>query len=190
LRDVNGERLAMGNYLGVNAPNTDQRDPWNINTQGIFYYWGHFLTDSPWGQPSWGSPCRIASILDGTSNTLMVGERPSYPDLAAVGVTDGWQCGAWVYSEVDSAMGLPNTKFWCADKDQFGKSCPGGKQWFQPGNIQNGCDAHHYWSLHPGGGNWCMADGSVRFLNYNIGIAIQAALATKAGGEVIPGETF
>ena len=31
-------------------------------------------------------------------------------------------------------------------------------------------------------------DGSVRFLNYNIGTAIQDALATKAGGEVIPGD--
>jgi prepilin-type processing-associated H-X9-DG protein len=174
----------MGNYLGVNAPNTDQRDPWNRNEQGIFVYWGHFITDSPWGPPVWGSPTTIASILDGTSNTLMVGERPSYPTLDDA---DGWQCGAWVYSEVDSAMGLPNTKLWCAGKDHLGNPCPGGKQWFQPGNPNNGCDAHHYWSKHTGGGNWLFADGSVRFLSYTVGTSIQAALATKAGGEVIPG---
>src|SRR5438067_8147959 len=42
LRDVDGERLAMGNYLAVSAPNTDQRDPWNKNMQGMFHYWGHF----------------------------------------------------------------------------------------------------------------------------------------------------
>src|SRR5262249_13624695 len=29
--------LAMGNYLGVNAPDTDQRDPWNKNLQGVFF---------------------------------------------------------------------------------------------------------------------------------------------------------
>jgi prepilin-type N-terminal cleavage/methylation domain-containing protein/prepilin-type processing-associated H-X9-DG protein len=187
LRDVAGERLAMGNYLGVNAPNTDQRDPWNRNEQGIFVYWGHFITDSPWGPPVWGSPTTIASILDGTSNTLMVGERPSYPDFEAMGVVGGWQCGAWVYAEVDSALGLPNTKQWCTTTDAQGNDCPGGKQWFQPGNPNNPCDANHYWSKHTGGGNWLFADGSVRFLSYNVGTSIQAALATKAGGEVIPG---
>jgi prepilin-type processing-associated H-X9-DG protein len=117
----------------------------------------------------------------------MVGERPSYPDLYSSG---GWQCGAWAYAEVDSALGLPNTKLWCAGNDQFGKSCPGGNQWFGPGNQANGCDAHHYWSKHSGGGNWLFCDGSVHFLSYGIGTAVQAALATKAGGEVIPGNTF
>jgi prepilin-type N-terminal cleavage/methylation domain-containing protein/prepilin-type processing-associated H-X9-DG protein len=187
LRDVPGERLAMGNYLGVNAPNTDQRDPWNINTQGVFVYWGHFASSTPWSQPVWGPPVTIASITDGTSNTLMVGERPSYPNLDNA---DGWQCGAWVYSEVDSAMGLPNTKLWCAGTDPHGNSCPGGRQWFGPGDQNNGCDAHHFWSKHPGGGNWLFCDGSVHFLSYNIGTAIQAALATKAGGEVIPGGVY
>jgi prepilin-type N-terminal cleavage/methylation domain-containing protein/prepilin-type processing-associated H-X9-DG protein len=181
------EDLAMGNYLGVNAPNTDQRDPWNQNYQGVFVYWGHFLTDSPWGQPVWKGPTTIATISDGTSNTLMVGERPSYPDPNIAG---GWQSGSWAYAEMDSALGLPNTKLWVAATDQFGVACPGGKQWFQPGNLRNGCDAHHYWSLHTGGANWLFADGSVRFLNYNVGTQIQAALATKNGGEVISGDIF
>jgi prepilin-type processing-associated H-X9-DG protein len=185
--DSSDSDLAMGNYLGVNAPNTDQRDPWNQNYQGVFVYWGHFTTDSPWGQPVWRSPTTMATISDGTSNTLMVGERPSYPDPAVAG---GWQSGAWVYSEMDSALGLPNTKLWVAEKDQFGKPCPGGNQWFQPGNLRNGCDAHHYWSLHAGGGNWLFADGSVHFLAYNVGTAIQAALATKNGGEAVPGDVY
>jgi prepilin-type N-terminal cleavage/methylation domain-containing protein/prepilin-type processing-associated H-X9-DG protein len=197
LRDVDGERLAMGNYLGVNAPNTDQRDPWNKNIAGVFAYWGHFTdpgdtygTRSQMSGPIWGSPTTITSITDGTSNTLMVGERPSFPDLAALGSPGGWQCGAWVYSEVDSALGLPNSKFWCGSNDQFGNSCPSGLQWFGPGSPRNGCDAHHYFSMHSGGGNWLFCDGSVHFLSYNIGTAVQAALATKAGGEVIPGNTF
>src|SRR5437763_13400137 len=28
-------KLAQGNYLAVNAPNTDQRDPWNVAMQGM-----------------------------------------------------------------------------------------------------------------------------------------------------------
>jgi prepilin-type processing-associated H-X9-DG protein len=177
--------FAMGNYLGVNAPNTDQRDPWNIATQGVFRYWGHFLTDSPWGQPEWGSPTTFTSITDGTSNTLMVGERPAYPNIPGGGF-----CGAWVYNEMDSALGLPNTKQWCASEAAPGVPCPGGNQWFRPGRSDNPCDGHHYWSLHPGGGNWLFCDGSVRFLNYGIGTAIQAALATKAGGEVVDASQF
>jgi prepilin-type N-terminal cleavage/methylation domain-containing protein/prepilin-type processing-associated H-X9-DG protein len=188
LRDVPGERLAMGNYLAVNAPNTDQRDANNKNTGGVFYYWGHFASTASGSPPVWEAASTITSITDGTSNTLMVGERPSYPDLAALGSPGGWQCGAWVYSEVDSALGVPNTKLWCGSQDPEGRACPGGNQWFQPGSDKNGCDGHHFWSKHPGGGNWAFCDASVRFLSYNIGTAVQAALATKAGGEPVTGE--
>jgi prepilin-type processing-associated H-X9-DG protein len=183
IRDVPGERLAMGNYLAVNAPNTDQRDANNKNTGGVFYYWGHFASTAQGSPPVWEPASTINSITDGTSNTLMVGERPSYPYLSAVAAPSDWQCGAWVYSEVDSGLGLPNTKFWCGSQDPNGHSCPSGPQWFGPGSDKNGCDAHHYWSKHSGGGNWAFADGSVRFLSYNLSTQIQAALATKAGGE-------
>jgi prepilin-type N-terminal cleavage/methylation domain-containing protein/prepilin-type processing-associated H-X9-DG protein len=184
-RSVAGEVLGMGNYLAVNAPNTDQRDPGNRNVQGVFYYQMH--GSSPDGSIVVEGATTIPGISDGTSNTVMVGERPSYPDLAAIGEPGGWQCGAWVYSEVDSALGLPSTKQWCGTQNPQGGSCPGGRQYFQPGNANNPCDANHYWSKHTGGGNWVFCDGSVRFLNYNIGTAMQDALATKAGGEVIPG---
>jgi prepilin-type N-terminal cleavage/methylation domain-containing protein/prepilin-type processing-associated H-X9-DG protein len=185
-RNVAGEVLGMGNYLAVNAPDTDQRDPHNRNVQGVFYYQMH--GSSPAGSIITEAPCTIPAISDGTSSTVMVGERPSYPDMAAIGVPGGWQCGAWVYVEVDSALGLPNRKQWCSTVDSQGGSCPGGFQYFQPGNSNNPCDANHYWSKHTGGGNWVFCDGSVRFLNYNIGTSTQAALATKAGGEVIPGD--
>jgi prepilin-type N-terminal cleavage/methylation domain-containing protein/prepilin-type processing-associated H-X9-DG protein len=176
--------LAMGNYLGVNAPDTDQRDPWNANLQGVFVYWGHFTGGWVNGPNitglSWGGGTTITSISDGTSNTLMVGERPSYPG----------HCGWWAYNEVDSAMGLPNTPQWCSNRDQFGNRCPGGPQWFRPGDPNNPCDGNHYWSKHTGGGNWLFCDGSVHFLSYGIGTVVQHALATKSGGEVIPGDTF
>jgi prepilin-type N-terminal cleavage/methylation domain-containing protein/prepilin-type processing-associated H-X9-DG protein len=169
----------MGNYLAVNAPNTDQRDPGNRNVQGVFYYMMHGT--SPQGSAIIVEPAvTLTTIPDGTSNTLMVGERPAYPDLPEPGY-----CGAWVYSEVDSAMGLPSTKQWCATVDAKGAACPGGKQWFQPGSPTNYCDANHFWSLHNGGGNWVFCDGSVRFLSYNVGTSVQAALATTAGGEPV-----
>jgi prepilin-type processing-associated H-X9-DG protein len=38
--------------------------------------------------------------------------------------------------------------------------------------------------MHPGGGNWVFADGSVRFLPYQSN-GILPALATRCGGEVV-----
>jgi prepilin-type N-terminal cleavage/methylation domain-containing protein/prepilin-type processing-associated H-X9-DG protein len=183
-------KYALGNYLGVNAPNTDQRDYWNTSTKGVFVYQCHNTVNVPITDPATvvktnGPPTTITSITDGTSNTVAVGERPPYADLPEPGF-----CGAWVYSEMDSALGLPNTRQWCATKDRFGVACPQGNQWFQPGSADNYCDANHFWSKHPGGGNWLFCDGSVRFLSYNIGTATQAALATKAGGEVLDGSAY
>lgn len=181
--------VALGNYLAVNAPNTDQRDFQNTSVQGVFTYQAHVITPSPNNNPSTAgaqtaltAPTTMTSILDGTSNTLAVGERPAVP-LS----TDAGFCGAWVYSEIDSALGLPNTRQWCAVTNGSGGSCPSGNQWFQA-PIGNQCDGNHYWSKHPGGGNWLFADGTVRFLSYGISTSIQAALATKAGGEVVPGD--
>jgi prepilin-type N-terminal cleavage/methylation domain-containing protein/prepilin-type processing-associated H-X9-DG protein len=189
---------ALGDYLAVNAPNTDQRDNWNINTAGVFVYQCHntvnvSITDSHAVVRTTGPPTTIAAITDGTSNTLAVGERPPLADTGPAANGNAGFCGAWVYSEIDSAMGLPNTKHWCAVVDEQGNACPSGKQWFQPpqgGGKGSWCDGNHFWSRHPGGGNWLFADGSVHFLSYNIGTAVQAALATKAGGETTPGDIY
>jgi prepilin-type processing-associated H-X9-DG protein len=134
----------------------------------------------------WGGATTLTTIPDGTSNTLMVGERPSYSDDGG----GSFYCGSWAYVEIDSALGLPNSKQWCSNVDQFGNDCPGGLQWFRPGNGSNPCDGNHYWSKHSGGGNWLFCDGSVHFLSYGVGTAIQAALATKDGGEVTPGDVY
>ncbi|MSR32485.1 MAG: DUF1559 domain-containing protein [Gemmataceae bacterium] len=61
--------------------------------------------------------------------------------------------------------------------------CPAGPYHFSPGNLENYCDIFHYWSLHSGGANFLMVDGSVRFISYN-GTALISTLATRAGGEL------
>jgi prepilin-type N-terminal cleavage/methylation domain-containing protein/prepilin-type processing-associated H-X9-DG protein len=182
----------LTNYLAVTAPSTEQADTWNNNPKGVFVRKCHWL-DSPTRQNMNlnGPRVRIASIADGTSNTLMVGERPPLPD----DTMGGWW-GAWSYSELDSVLGIANdTNFLSAYvTDQLGNTCPLGPQYPQPPNLQgspyNWCDVHHYWSRHPGGGNWCFADGSVHFLTYNIGTTVILGLATKAGGEILNGADF
>ena len=44
------------------------------------------------------------------------------------------------------------------------------------------------YGCHPGGCNFLFADGSVHFVPSGMSIRVLAALATRAGGEVLPGE--
>jgi prepilin-type processing-associated H-X9-DG protein len=62
--------------------------------------------------------------------------------------------------------------------------CSPGPYEFARGRIDNPCDLFHFWSFHPGGANFALADGSVRFLPYSAN-ALLPALATRSGGEPI-----
>ena len=62
--------------------------------------------------------------------------------------------------------------------------CPPSKVGFQPGDYNNLCDQVHFWSFHPGGGNWLFADGSARFLSYDVN-EILPQLCTRNGGEAV-----
>jgi prepilin-type processing-associated H-X9-DG protein len=50
--------------------------------------------------------------------------------------------------------------------------------------LFNQCDQFHYWSLHPGGANFCLGDGSVLFLSYDVNPIVQRAMTARAGGDV------
>ena len=43
----------------------------------------------------------------------------------------------------------------------------------------------HYWSYHPSGVNFLMADGSSRLISYEITFATYQALSTRAGREIL-----
>lgn len=123
------------------------------------------------------SRIRIADVDDGTSNTLLVGERPPSADLVM-----GWWYGGWGQyrsGSGDSALGVREQNL-----DVWGGACLVGPYHFVAGRFQNQCDAFHFWSPHPGGANFLFADGSVRLLSYSAD-SIMPALASRAGGEVV-----
>jgi prepilin-type N-terminal cleavage/methylation domain-containing protein/prepilin-type processing-associated H-X9-DG protein len=122
------------------------------------------------------SKIRIADITDGASNTLLVGERPPSHDRFW-----GW----WAWSAFDASLGVRDTyAVYLGANPDAGPACRD----MMPEHYRRGhddwCDVHHFWSMHPGGGNWAFADGSVRFLSYAADSAMPA-LATRAGGEVV-----
>ncbi len=111
-----------------------------------------------------GSAVDIAYIKDGTSNTMIMGER-AIPNDLYYGFT---YCGC----------GDPADYIGTGDQilhTQYGLS-PG-----KPDGSHN----YHFWSYHPGGAMFLFADGSVHFLNYSIDFNTYQALSTRSGREVV-----
>jgi prepilin-type processing-associated H-X9-DG protein len=160
------QMVAFTGYLGVDGVRGDvsnSPDSTLPSQTGILYY---------------KSSTRFADISDGTANTFMVGERPPSADKEY----GWWFAGAgWDGSgEGDVVLGA------YADNYANALGCPTSKLGFQPGNIFTTCDQVHFWSLHTGGGNFLLGDGSVRFVSYSISNPTLQALCTRNGGEVIP----
>jgi len=119
---------------------------------------------------------RASQIIDGLSNTTMVGERP-----ASVTLRWGW----WRGTDYNTMLANPNRENSVTDIVQAnGNPCP-VPAYFQADKIDNPCASTHFWSLHTGGGYWLMADGSVRFFDYSAGTTVLPQLASINGREVV-----
>jgi hypothetical protein len=160
----------LTSYTGVAGPTYDAGSlGWNgqmIQPSGILCWASHTkMDDSPDGVP------------DGLSNTLLLGERPPSSDLY-------WGWWGWNGGPgIDVMTGTAETWRWYA-------GCPGGPMYFGPGDVNNPCDNHHFWSPHTGGGaNFAMGDASVRFITYGAALTVNK-MGTRNGGELIDGSTY
>jgi prepilin-type processing-associated H-X9-DG protein len=124
------------------------------------------------------SRIRLGDITDGTSNTLMVGERPPSPSL----LWGWWYTGNGHGTAKGSGDAILGVREYNLGNDS--PHCPVGPYAFGPGKLTNPCDVFHFWSLHSGGAHFVLADGSVRFIGYGAK-DVMPALATRAGGETV-----
>lgn len=119
---------------------------------------------------------RLVMIRDGTSNTVMVGERPPPASLLA----GWWYAATYNTNWPDWKLRGPDTVL--LTNVPAGDSSCWGPFHFGPGRVDNSCDRFHFWSHHPGGANFVFADGSCRFLAYTDSNVLPA-MASVAGGD-------
>ena len=148
--------VAFTSYLGVSGRDYSTRD-------GVLYQ---------------DSYLNLLAITDGTSNTLMLGERPPSTDFQF-----GWWyagVGQRLTGSADLILGVREENLQLVTVG----SCAPGRYPFRAGRFDNQCDMFHFWSPHTGGANFALADGSVRFISYSAN-PIMPALASRAGGEAV-----
>lgn len=137
------------------------------------------------------SQVTFASVSDGLSNTLIVGEAEGDPQLATIaslretgntGRKDHWCIGG---DDMDNWEGTDWSE--CGGSTGVPLNFPRpAKQFPSPlsldGNLEWGAYEVSFSSNHPGGVQFCRGDGSVAFLNQNIDAMTLSNLGNRRDG--------
>jgi prepilin-type N-terminal cleavage/methylation domain-containing protein/prepilin-type processing-associated H-X9-DG protein len=139
-------------------------------------------SDNNFGAMQNGQDTPITAITDGTSNTILFTEAAGRPNhylmgrdtggLGPSGEGYGWSdpdSGSGSLDGCNATTGAVNT-----NANFAGGTC-----------LMNCNNDSEPYSMHTGGVNVCLADGSVRFVRSSIPAFTWGALFTRQGGEVV-----
>ena len=205
---IDGNQTSYGAVKGV----TNSYFTWNpgtinanrcgaLDSEGVFNY---------------NISYRVASVTDGVSNTMFVGEMSRFPNEPGgsnfnFNAIDAYWAGPpWTASSsfwpgdgriTGGAFTVPQLNVPADTTGALLGPClanPFGTPQYAYGNslgwaTVTTCMNFGQWgfrSFHPGGGNFLFGDGSVRFIKNSINIQIYRALSTKDIGEVISSDSY
>jgi prepilin-type N-terminal cleavage/methylation domain-containing protein len=177
--EINGVRIPTTHYYGVMGPieldasnQYSGRYPYRLSQANT--NWDGFAMG---GILHYISKVRPGDVMDGLSNTLMVGEL-------------SWTDNKFGYR--NWAMGTRSNFAGCAKNVVFGINevpwrddpalLTGTKYAGFPHRILGNIS---YGSNHTGGTHFALGDGSVRFISENINLQLYKGLASRMGGEIV-----
>jgi prepilin-type N-terminal cleavage/methylation domain-containing protein/prepilin-type processing-associated H-X9-DG protein len=138
------------------------------------------------------SRVRYAGVTDGLSNTVFASEKSPYlADATWVGIIPGYRHFAYnAFASIGTGgPGLNYDYPGAILASHSGPSLYEAPQVIHPPNSPVG-HTDEFYSLHPGGVNVLMGDGSVRFVKQSINLVAWQDLSSRSGGEVISADTY
>lgn len=137
---------------------------------------GHYNSDGVFYPES---SVKIKDITDGTSNTLLLGERTYQLRLWTRGAYYNGSPTQFVCSASSKNIAVPinaNTNRYCYRSNESGTPCP------RPWSVE--FNDLFFGSRHPGGAQFVFGDGSVQFLQDDIDFQAYRRLGTRNDGLV------
>ena len=130
---------------------------------------------------------RIADIVDGTTNTVLLAEMIVGRGCTVRGIHCFPEGPVFMFDYTPNDP-TPDLTRWCDPIDADSLVAPCQYAGGEPGGTQTMFQVlHTARSMHPGGVNAALCDGSVRFVSETIDLITWQALGTPDLGEPIPG---
>ncbi|MBM3981743.1 MAG: DUF1559 domain-containing protein [Planctomycetes bacterium] len=158
------QSVASTSYKGVSGKNWAWGS-WTLNSGGAYGTNGLDTGDGLFYRSDFRRPLTLAQITgaDGAANTLMIGE-----DIGALNIHN-----AWYYANgANGTACVPLNNAMVAGQPGFNN----------PGDWPN---VYSFRSRHTNGGNFCLADGSVKFVSSSIDLNTYRNAASWNGGETL-----